>query len=67
MVAGKLIRFRVADSDMWEIAFNERDLQAKLDGRVAEVIMPAKPWYIRMSRQFFPHKGIELKLKGKLI
>lgn len=42
----------------WEIAFNEEHLQAKLNGEMAEVIMPAKPWYIRLWRVFFPLRAI---------
>ena len=38
-----VIRFRRLDSDRWEIAFSEDHLFQKLDGNMAEVIMPAKP------------------------
>ena len=55
----KLIRFRRLDSDMWEIAFNEKHLFEKLDGGTAEIIMPAKAWPIRLWRRFFPLEGIE--------
>jgi hypothetical protein len=45
-----------------EIAFNEEDLAKKLDGDIAEVHMPAKPWYVRAWRFFFPLKGIEMEV-----
>lgn len=43
----------------WEIAFSEAILHAKLDGEMAEVDMPAKPWPIRLWRGFFPLVCIE--------
>ena len=46
----------------WEIAFNQVDLDRKLNGEVAEVIMPAKPWPVRLWRRLFPLRGIETKL-----
>lgn len=55
----KVIRFRRLHKDNWEIAFNEEHLFEKLDGDMAEVIMPAKSWLIRLWRKFFPLKGIE--------
>lgn len=38
----------------WEVAFSQRDLNAKLNGEVAEICMPAAPWYVRLWRMFFP-------------
>ena len=38
----------------WEIALDEDDLNAKLNGEMAEVIMPAEPWYIQLWYFFFP-------------
>lgn len=29
-----------------------------------EKIMPAKPWYVRLWRKFFPLKGIEVPADG---
>lgn len=59
----KLIRFRRLNSTRWEIAFNESHLYIKLNGDFAEIIMPAKPWYIRLWRKLFPpqplNKGSE--------
>ena len=46
---------------LWEIAFDEEHLRAKLDGEMAEVIMPAKPWYVRLWRRWFPLRGIEME------
>lgn len=54
-----LIRFRRLGSTHWEIAFNEAHLRAKLDGDLAEVIVPAKPWFVRLWRRFFPLRGVE--------
>ena len=34
-------------------------LNAKLDGDMAEVIDPGKPWYVQFWRRFFPLKMIE--------
>lgn len=38
----------------WETALDEDDLFAKLDGDMAEIVMPAKPWYVRLWRRVFP-------------
>ena len=43
-----------------EIAFNEEDLRKKLNGDMAIVDMPAKPFFIRIWRKFFPLKGIHI-------
>ena len=45
-----------------EIAFNEQHLCDKLDGDMAKVDMPAKPWYVRLWRIFFPLKGVEMSV-----
>jgi hypothetical protein len=68
----KLIRFRRLSQPpvivggvsvaTWEIAFDESHLNAKLNGEMAEVIMPAKSLLIRLWRLFFPLKGIEARL-----
>jgi len=55
----KLIRFRRLNNKYWEIAFNEDHLHAKLGDDLAEVIMPAKPFFVRLWRRLFPLKGIE--------
>ena len=60
----KLIRFRRLWKRNWEIAFNEDHLWWKLDGEMAEIIMPAKSWPVRLWRRFFPLKGIECDLDG---
>ena len=44
-----------------EIAFSEKHLWSKLDGGMAEIEMPAKPWYVCLWRRFFPLKGIEIE------
>lgn len=46
--------------DVWEIARNEQELWAKLDGEMAEIIIPAKAWYVRLWRIFFPLKMVEV-------
>jgi hypothetical protein len=63
-----MIRFRLIDEppqivdgvriDRWQIASDENELFAKLNGRMAEVIMPAKPWWVRLWRMFFPLRGV---------
>lgn len=52
--------------EMWEIAFNEAHLYEKLGGDQAEIIMPAKPWYIRLWRKFFSLKSVEVPADGKI-
>ena len=59
----KLIRFRRLHRDVWEVAFNEEHLMAKLNGDMAEVIMPSKPWYVRVWRKVFPLKGVEAEVQ----
>ncbi len=49
----KVIRFRRLSGDVWEIAFNEAHLRSKLNRDLAEVIMPAKPWFVRLWRKLF--------------
>lgn len=55
----QVIRFRRLNKRKWEIAFDEEHLFEKLDGDVAEIIMPAKPWFVRLWRRLFPPRGIE--------
>lgn len=58
----KVIRFRRLSRPAcgpWEIAFNEDHLWQKLDGEMAEVIMPAKPLIVRTWRKLFPLKFVE--------
>lgn len=43
--------------ERWEIAFSEAELFDKLDGEMAEIIMPAKPWYVRLWWLIFPPKA----------
>jgi hypothetical protein len=50
----KLIRFRRLDRENWEIAFSETHLFEKLNGEMAEVVMPAKPCFVRLWRRVFP-------------
>lgn len=50
----KLIRFRRLDRKNWEIAFSEAHLFDKLNGDMAEVLMPAKSWFVRLWRRVFP-------------
>jgi len=47
---------------LWEIAFSEDHLWAKLNGEMAEIIMPEKSWIVRLYRRFFPLKMIEMTL-----
>ncbi len=35
------------DWQVWEIAFDERHLRLKLNGDMAEIIMPPKPFWYR--------------------
>lgn len=46
----------------WEIAFNEQHLREKLNGDLAEVIMPAESWWVRLWRKFFPIKFVEAEV-----
>lgn len=48
----------------WEIAFNIDHLHYKLNGEMAEIIMPAKPLIIRIWRYFFPLRGLEMKAES---
>lgn len=48
----------------WEIAFNEKHLREKLNGDMAEIIMPAKPWWVILWRRFFPLKFTEIPVKS---
>ena len=57
----EVIRFRRLNNQYWEIAFNEEELFAKLNDEQAEVIMPSKPWWIRLKRMFFPLRSQSLK------
>jgi len=50
----RLIRFRRLDRKRWEIAFNQHDLELKLNGDMAEILMPARPLVVRLWRRFFP-------------
>lgn len=61
----KLIRFRRMNKQNWEIAFNESHLQEKLNGEMAEVIMPAKSWWVRLQRKIFSPTVIEAIADGK--
>lgn len=54
----KLIRFRRLNRIKWEIAFNQNHLFAKLDGEMAEIIMPNEPLLIRLWLRFFPRRAI---------
>jgi len=60
----KLIRFRRLNNEHWEIAFTEEHLNAKLNGEIAEIIMPDKNIFIRLWRKFAPLKGIEIPNNG---
>ena len=40
----------------WEIALDQNDLYNKLNGDMAEIIMPAQPFYSRLFRKIFPLK-----------
>lgn len=50
------LRRNGVEIEVWEIAFDEQDLMEKLNGEMAEVIMPPEPWYIRLWRLVFPLK-----------
>jgi CII-binding regulator of phage lambda lysogenization HflD len=42
--------------EMWEIAFNKKQLHQKLNGDTAEIVMPAKSWFVQLWRKVFPLK-----------
>lgn len=48
--------------ETWEIAFSQKHLNQKLNGEMAEIIMPAKSWPVRLWRKIFPLKGIEAEI-----
>lgn len=48
----------------WEIALSEKELWKKLNGEMAEIIMPEKNLIIRLYRKIFPLKCIEAKADG---
>ena len=60
----KIIRFKRDGAQHWEIAFNETHLREKLNGETATVIMPAKPWWVRLWRKIRPLQGIEVPADG---
>lgn len=45
-----------------EIAFSEEMMHAKLDGEMACIDAPAKPFYVRWWRMIFPPKAIECEV-----
>lgn len=51
---------RMVEIITWEIAFNEDHLWAKLNGEMAEIVMPAKSWPVRLWRRLFPLKLVEM-------
>jgi hypothetical protein len=55
----KRIYFRRLDGTTWESAQDEKELEAKLDGDMAEIHMPAKPWYVRLWRKVGPLRFVE--------
>jgi len=61
----RLIKFKRSYNDFWEIAFDEKQLCSKLNGDMAEIIMPAKNVFVRMWRKIFPLKGKTMNLVGK--
>ena len=58
----RIIRFRRLGRSVGEIAFDERELFSKLDGDMAEIIMPAKPLIVRLWRRIRPLRMIEGKI-----
>lgn len=58
----RIIKFKREDKYYWEIAFSEKELQQKLEGKMADVIMPEKPIIIRWYRYFFPLKGQQIEI-----
>ena len=59
----RLIRFRTIGESRWRIALSERELYDKLDGVMAEIVMPSKPWIIRAWRKLRPPKAIECEVR----
>lgn len=55
----KVIRFRRLNRSRWEIAFNEKGLNDKLNGEMAEIVMPAKPFLTRLRLMISPMKPEE--------
>jgi len=68
-IFGTIEKFREkVKVQIWEIAFDEKHLYEKLNGEMAEVIMPGKAWYIQAWRKLFPLKGVKgtAWTKGKI-
>lgn len=63
-VVGAVSQF--VDVQYWELAFSEDELRRKLNGEMAEVIMPAKPWFVRLWRWFFPLQFLEIEDAGNV-
>lgn len=49
----KVIRFRRLNKKNWEIAFSQEHLNLKLNGDMAEIIVQAKPWYVRLYLKLY--------------
>jgi len=47
--------------EIWEIAFSQKHLNEKLNGELAEVIMPAKSIVVQFWRKIFPLKEIKVE------
>lgn len=69
----QIIRFRRLNNSLnsensifqfWEIAFSQDHLNQKLNGEIAEVIMPAKSLFVQLWRKIFPPKEIKAE-EGK--
>jgi hypothetical protein len=49
----RIIKFRPDGDLYWQVALSEQELFDKLEGRLADVIMPEKPFIVRIYRKFF--------------
>lgn len=61
----RVIKFRPLSgpSNIWYIAFSEREMHDMLGpNNFAEVIMPSKPWLIRIKRKLLPLRGIPMEV-----
>jgi len=53
--------------EFWEIAFSQKHLNEKLNGELAEVIMPAESIFVQFWRKIFPLKELKAELGKKYI
>lgn len=56
----RIIKYRPEGEIYWRIAFSEAEMFLELDGRLAQVRMPARPIVVRWYKRLFPDKMIDI-------